>query len=105
MQVRAAPCGCPLVSCNRSSFLNSHAWEVPLKKSREAAKYLSPGREPWDLNALTPPSAPLSRLAGEGQGERDGAFNPRLAPWAMLWRSFGAELCCELRLQDTGVAV
>jgi hypothetical protein len=24
-----------------------------------------------------------------------------LAPWARLWHSFGAELCCELRLQDT----
>jgi hypothetical protein len=64
---------------------------------------------------LTPPSAPLSRRpvarrlwaagrAGEGKGEREDALTHGLTPWAKLCRSSGAELCCELRLQHTGVA-
>src|SRR5215472_12961240 len=76
------------------------------------AQDLSPGREPW-VGKPSPrlrhpsPRRPAARRptarspmdttlwaagrAGEGQGERESAFNPRLAPRAKLWRSCGAE--------------
>ena len=44
---------------------------------------------------LTPPSE-----GGEGR-----CLNPRLAPWATLCRSFGAEFLNELLTQDTGIVL
>ena len=38
--------------------------------------------------ALTPPSAPLSRPGGRGEGGEGRCLNPGLTPWAMLSRSF-----------------
>jgi hypothetical protein len=72
------------VSCNRSSFINSRASGV-LLESREATEDLSPGREPWDLKALTRLPSPAGQPAGghltlqslwaagrERKGEREG---------------------------------
>jgi hypothetical protein len=71
-------------------------------QSREAAEYLSPGRPALGWMALTPPSTPLSRSSGRGEGGEGRCLNPRLrVPWAKLCRSSGAELCCQLLLQDT----
>ena len=37
----------------------------------------------WDLRpTLTPPSAPLSRTSGRGEGEREGASPHGSTPWA-----------------------
>jgi mxaJ protein len=60
--------------------------------SREAADY-SPGQQPWDERPSPSPSAPpFPRGREKGNGEREDAFRPALAPCANLCRSFGAEL-------------
>ena len=45
------------------------------------AQGVSPGEE-----TLTPPSAPLSRAGGRGDGGEGGFPYPRLAPWATFFR-------------------
>jgi hypothetical protein len=51
-----------------------------------------PGRKPWAKTAPTPfdsPSParlPAAGRAGVGVGEEAGIPNPRLAPWATLYR-------------------
>ena len=57
------------------------------------------------FGALTPPSTPLSRPGGRGEGGEGRCLNPGLAPWAMLCRSFGAEFLNELLSRDTGAAI
>src|SRR6516165_4125109 len=70
-------------------------------ESREAAEYLSPGREPWVRTPSPRLRHPSPARAGEGKGEREGAPTHGFTPWATLCRSFGADFCWELRLQDT----
>src|SRR6516162_58882 len=110
-----------LVSCNRSSFKKPRLPGVRFE-SREAAEYLSPGREPWVRRpsprlrhpspAGPPPGGPVLEvqwvLRSGPQGERErgrgrgrGAPTQRFTPWATLCRSFGADLCWDLRLHDT----
>ena len=110
-----------LVSCNRSSFIKPRLPRVRFE-SREAAQYLSPGREPWARRpsrrvrhpspAGPPPGGPVLEvqwvLRSGPQGERErgrgrgrGAPTQRFTPWATLCRSFGADLCWDLRLHDT----
>ena len=38
-----------------------------------------------------------------GRGQKKGAFNPGLAPWAMLCRSFGAEFFNQPPIRDTSL--
>ena len=71
-------------------------------QSREAAEYLSPGREPWIRWPSPRPRHPSPARAGEGKGKREGAATHGSTPWAKLCRSFGAELRCELRLRTLG---
>jgi hypothetical protein len=104
-------------------------WEPHRAAALLGAEYLSPGREPWVprpsprpalRDTPLPPArrpevayAPelqrrsaLGRRAGErGEGEREGAFNPRLTPWAKLCRSFGAGFFNEPLSRDTKCAV
>jgi hypothetical protein len=68
------------------------------------AQYLSPGREPWVQKPSPRPQRPSPARAGEGKGEREGAFNPRLAPRAKLCRSFGAEFFHQPLTSCTSVA-
>ena len=59
------------MACDQLKF--ALGFRGPRLESREAAEDLSPGREPWDLKALTPSrifGTPLSARAGEGNGER-----------------------------------
>src|SRR5262249_31240013 len=70
-------------------------------ESREAAEYLSPGREPWVRRPSPRLRHPSPARAGEGKGEREGAPTHGFTPWATLCRSFGADFCWELRLQGT----
>jgi hypothetical protein len=88
-----------LVSCNRSSFMNSPTAGIPFE-SREAAKDLSPGREPWVRRASPRPSADghlFPAGAGEGKGEREGAsthgWRRGLSYGAPSELSYAANLC------------
>jgi len=59
------------------------------------------GREPWARKPSPRPALRETPLPSErGEGERERAVNPRLAPWAKLWRSFGAEFFNELLRRD-----
>src|SRR6516165_8817161 len=61
------------------------------------AQGVSPGLERPSPRLRCPSPA----RAGEGKGRGRVPLNPRLTPWAKLYRSFGAILCREFRLQDT----
>ena len=68
------------MSCKRSSFMNFRAPRVPLE-SREAAVYLSPGREPWVRRPSPLPASaghPSRARSGEGQREGESVVIPRL---------------------------
>jgi len=45
------------------------------------------------------------KAGGRGEGGEGRCLNPRLAPWATLCRSFGAEFLNELLTQDTSRSV
>jgi len=61
-----------LMSCNRSSFMNSLIAGIPFE-SREAAEDFGPGREPWVRRPSPRLRHPSPARAGEGKGEREGA--------------------------------
>jgi hypothetical protein len=105
-----------------TGMLTRNSLTTSRSKNRSApaplgAQYLSPGRQPWvrkpspRLRHPSPAGPPPGGLllevqwnttlwaagrAGEGRGEREGVSNPRLAPWAKLCRSFGAEFFNEV---------
>jgi HlyD family secretion protein len=87
------------VFCNRSSFINSQA-SFGSSESREAAEYLSPGREPWVRRPSPRLRHPSPARVGEGKGERaalrqaQGAERSRSV---ILISSFGADAVhCQL---------
>ena len=79
-----------LVVLTRRFVDNVPLWELDRILAPLGAQYLSPERSP---GFKSPHSA--------FEGEREGAVNPRLAPWAELRRSFGAEFFNELLSWDT----
>src|SRR6516165_11306859 len=95
--------GRPLVSCNRSSQQKS----APKERHNVAH-----GVKPW-VGAPSLSPFPSPARAGEGCRRRSGGYSlPRAAPWANIFRPFGATLSAlpaqpdlvnELETQDTSM--
>jgi hypothetical protein len=75
-------------------------FRVAVPQPRQGRKIVAQGGSPGE-GALTPPSAPLSRAGGRGDGGEGGFAYPRLTPWATLFRpdKSGLALSTNIRLR------
>jgi len=60
---------------------------------RQVAEPKDSNRQSRDFSHLRSPGEEMALTPRSGKGEREGTANPGLAPWATLFRSFGADLC------------
>ena len=85
--------------------MNSRPRRFPSRAAKRRS-ILAQGASPGFNGALTPSrvcGTPLCRSSERGRGRGKVPQPAALTLWDKLWRSFGSELCCELRLEDTSL--